>query len=58
MGLLSSITEMISDTVDTAVDVVSAPVKAGTIGAKKIAEDFENVVADVLDPLNLFHDDD
>ena len=58
MGLFSSITEMISDTVDTAVDVASAPVKAGTRGAKKIAEDFENVVEDILDPLNVFHDDD
>lgn len=58
MGLLSSIAEIIGDTVDTTVDVVSAPVKAGVRGVKKIAEDAEDVAAEVLDPFHIFHDDD
>lgn len=58
MGLFSSITELISDTADTAVDIASATVKAGARGAKKIADDAEDVVAEALDPFHIFHEED
>lgn len=57
MGLFSSIFDMISDTADTAVDVASSATKAGVLGVKKVANDAERVVKNVVDPFQIFHDD-
>ena len=56
MGLLSSFANIVTDTVETAVDMAAAPVKAGMKGARKVAEDTENLLSDILDPFNVFHD--
>lgn len=58
MGILSGIVGTIADTADAVVDVASSATKAGVRGAKRVANDTEKVVKDVLDPFNLFHDDD
>ena len=58
MGILSGIVGTIADTADAVVDVASSATKAGVRGAKRVADDTEKVVKDVLDPFNLFHDDD
>lgn len=57
MGLFSGIFDMISDTADTAVDVASSATKAGVRGVKKVANDAERVVKNVVDPFQIFHDD-
>ena len=51
MGLFSSICDMIADTADAAVDV------AGVRGVKKVANDAERVAKNVVDPFQIFHDD-
>lgn len=48
---------MISDTADTAVDVASYATKAGVRGVKKVANDSERVAKNVIDPFQIFHDD-
>jgi len=58
MGILSGIVGTIADTADAVADVASSATKAGVRGAKCVADDTEKVVKDVLDPFNLFHDDD
>ena len=58
MGIISGIVGTIADTADAVVDVASSATKAGVRGAKRVADDTERVVKDVLDPFNLFHDDD
>lgn len=57
MGLFSSICDMISDTAETAVDVASSATKAGVRGVKKVANDAERVAKNVVDPFQIFHDD-
>ena len=57
MGLFSSICDMITDTADTAVDVASSATKAGVRGVKKVANDAERVAKNVVDPFQIFHDD-
>lgn len=58
MGIISGIVGTIADTADAVVDVASSATKAGVRGAKRVADDTERVVKDVLDSFNLFHDDD
>lgn len=58
MGLFSSLCDMLADTADTAVDVTSSATKAGVRGVKKVAKDAEQVVKNVVDPFQIFHDDD
>jgi hypothetical protein len=58
MGIFSGIVGTIADTADAVVDVASSATKAGVRGAKRVADDVEKVAKDVLDPFNLFHDDD
>lgn len=58
MGIISGIVGTIADTADAVVDVASSATKSGVRGAKRVADDAERVVKDVLDPFNLFHDDD
>ena len=57
MGLFSSICDMIADTADTAVDVASSATKAGVRGVKKVANDAERVAKNVVDNLQIFHDE-
>lgn len=57
MGLFSSICDMIADTADTAVDVASYATKAGVRGVKKVANDSEREAKNVIDPFQIFHDD-
>lgn len=48
---------MIADTTETAVDVASSATKAGVRGVKKVANDAERVAKNVVDPFQIFHDD-
>lgn len=57
MGLFSSICDMMADTAETAVDVASSATKAGVRGVKKVANDAERVAKNVVDPFQIFHDD-
>lgn len=56
MGLLSSLANIVADTVETAVDITASPIKAGMKGVRKVTEDAEDPVSDILDPFNIFHD--
>lgn len=49
---------MMADTAETAVDVASSATKAGVRGVKKVANDAERVAKNVVDPFQIFHDDD
>ena len=58
MDIIGGVFGLIADVADTAVDVASSAAKAGVRGAKRIGNDTEKLAKDVLDPFNLFHDDD